>query len=182
MGAADEKWPRYHQNPDGIGFLFKFDHFSYQHWEVRGLSPTLGGSGLPKRYKVTPLLLSFYALISLVYRHENKAAPKIIISLSLTSLKVTPMPVSPICLLLVLCLYRSIGGRYRSPDNRLSIEQFPPRFSRPGEFRGSDLSAGRLAPRDQTMDDRQINLPGKFAFDAPAFPSTFAAATHLSAW
>ena len=55
-GPEDEKCPRYHQNPDGIGFLFKFDPFSCQHWGVR---PTLGGSvqhsggrALPKRYKV----------------------------------------------------------------------------------------------------------------------------------
>ena len=30
--AADENRSRYHQNPDGIGFLFKFDPFSSQHW------------------------------------------------------------------------------------------------------------------------------------------------------
>ena len=48
----------YHQNPDDIRFIFRFDPFSYHHWE-RGIL-NIGGSAhnraLPKRGKVTPLV------------------------------------------------------------------------------------------------------------------------------
>ena len=49
-GAAGEKCIRYHQNPDEIRFLSKFDPVSYQRWGSSahhgvgvGVSLTLGG-------------------------------------------------------------------------------------------------------------------------------------------
>ena len=48
------------KNPDGIGFLFEFDPFSYQHWGSAhhwGAQPNIGVSGPPKEIdiKLRPL-------------------------------------------------------------------------------------------------------------------------------
>ena len=62
-GSEDEKCSMYNQNPDEIGFIFRFDPFSYHYW---GLGPTLvgdstnnwggGGLGHSQRDIVTPLI------------------------------------------------------------------------------------------------------------------------------
>ena len=48
-GGAVRKCSNYHQNSDGIGFLFIFDLFPYQDWDsqpfIEGAQPNIGGGG-----------------------------------------------------------------------------------------------------------------------------------------